>query len=83
MRLVIDYLILFEQIQRHYHKANTTSQRRNRLEYSALTPSRRGNEEKIHLIDRKTVYRLDLTIAWRESQQVRQGPRQRFGIQAA
>ena len=75
-------LILFEQIQRHYHEANTTSLGWNRLEYSALTPSGRGSKDKIHLIDRKTVYPHDLAIAWREPQQVRQGQRQGVGIKA-
>jgi len=57
--LVTD-LFLFQQIQRHYQKANATSQGRDSLEYIALTPSRQCNEDKIHLIDYKTLYRLDL-----------------------
>ena len=61
-------LILFEQIQRH-HDANTASHSWTRLEYNAFAPSSRGIKDKIHMIDRKPVYRLGLAIARRESQQ--------------
>ncbi|KAL8663962.1 MAG: hypothetical protein Q9168_007996 [Polycauliona sp. 1 TL-2023] len=63
------------QIQRHYEEAYTTSQGWDSLEYNALTPSGRGNKDKIYLVDCKSVYRLDLAIARRKPEQIRQRQR--------
>lgn len=73
-------LFLFQQIQRHYQKINITLQRWDSLKYDAFISSRRCNKNKIHLIDCKTLYHLDLIIIWRKLEQIHQRQRQEVWI---